>query len=163
LVQFRPLALYRRSPVGLIGASGAGMANGAFMSLGAVAAVGAGMTAGNAALFVGLTTAAGAASQWPVWRFSDRIDRRIVLIALLVTAAVFGILFAFLPIPKEGWFVLAVLFGAAIAPTYSVSAAHAYDHAPRDAMVETAAGLFIASAAGSVIGPLVASLMMEHL
>src|SRR5690606_14898300 len=52
---------------------------------------------------------------------------------------------------------------AAIAPTYSVAAAHAYDHAVPGAMVETAAGLMLASAAGSIVGPLVASTMMQNL
>lgn len=162
LARFRPVVLYRRSPVGLIGVSGSGMASGAFWSLGAVAAVGAGMTAANAAVFMGIVTAAGAIAQWPIGRFSDRIDRRVVLIAILIAAAFFGLLFAFLPLPKEGWYVLAALFGAAIAPTYSVAAAHAYDHAPKEATVETAAGLFIASASGSIIGPLIAATMMSH-
>ncbi len=162
IVRFRPLALYRASPVGFVGVSATGLANGAFWSLGAVAAVGAGLSIRDAALFMGLVTACGALAQWPAGRLSDRIDRRIVLIGLLLAAALFGILFAFLPVTGAAWFALAALYGFAVAPTYSIAAAHSYDHAPPGAFVETAAGLFLASATGSIIGPLIASQVMEQ-
>ncbi len=161
IVRFRPLELYRASPVGLVGVCATGVANGAFWSLGAVAAVGAGLTVHSAALFMGLVTACGALGQWPIGRLSDRVDRRLVLIGLLVAAAIVGLLFAVLPVTGTVWFVLAVFFGLAIAPTYSIAAAHAYDHAQPGNFVETAAGLFLASATGSIFGPLIASPMME--
>jgi MFS family permease len=163
LVRFRPLALYRASPVGLVGVFASGLANGAYWSLGAVAAVGHGLSPSDAALFLTIATAAGALGQWPVGRLSDRIDRRLVLAGLLASAAVFGLLLAFLPLPGRGWFILAIFFGFSIAPTYSIAAAHAYDHAAPGSMVEAAAGLFVASAVGSIIGPLVASVLMTHL
>ena len=78
---------------------------------------------------MGLVTACGALGQWPIGRLSDRVDRRLVLIGLLVAAAIVGLLFAVLPVTGTVWFVLAVFFGLAIAPTYSIAAAHAYDHA----------------------------------
>ncbi len=163
IVRFRPLALYRLSPVGFVGVTISGIANGAFWSLGVVAAVGAGMPVPEAAVFMGIATAAGAFAQWPAGRISDRIDRRLVLIGLLVAAAVFGLALAFLPIAGVGWFVLAALFGMAIAPTYSVAAAHAYDFSPNDAMVETAAGLFLVNSVGAIVGPLVAAAAMQTL
>ena len=162
LVRFRPLALYRASPVGLIGVCASGLANGAYWSLGAVAAVGHGLTSRDAALFMTIATAAGALGQWPVGRLSDRIDRRLVLAALLAGAVVFGLILALLPLPGKAWFVLAAFYGFSVAPIYSIAAAHAYDYAAKGTMVETAAGLFIASASGSIIGPLIASTMMEH-
>jgi MFS family permease len=161
LVRFRPMALYRASPVGLVGALMVGIANGAFWSLGAVAAVSAGMSTRAAAAFMALATAAGALSQWPVGRLSDRMDRRVVLIGLLAAASVFGVLLAFVPPVGKLWFVLGIFFGLAIAPTYSICAAHTYDHAAPGSFVETAASLFLASATGSIIGPVVASLIME--
>ncbi|CAN5374009.1 MFS transporter [soil metagenome] len=163
LVRFRPMALYRASPVGLVGAMMVGVANGAFWSLGAVAAVSAGMTTRSAAVFMALATAAGALSQWPVGRLSDRIDRRVVLIGLLVAASVFGVLLAFVPPVGKLWFILGIFFGMAIAPSYSICAAHTYDQAAPGSFFETAAGLFLASATGSIIGPFVASLIMEGL
>lgn len=162
-VTFRPMELFRSSPVGLVGAGFSGLANGAFWSLGAVAAVGVGMSPSQAAIFMGLTTAAGALAQWPVGRFSDGIDRRLVLLVLLIGGTVSGLLLAFLPVPKEVWFILCVFFGFSIAPIYSVSAAHAYDHAKPGTIVETVAGLFMASAIGSIAGPLIGAAVMGTL
>lgn len=159
IVRFRPVALYRQSPVGVVGIAVVGLANGAFWSLGAVAAVGAGLSAREAAIFMALVTAVGALAQWPAGRLSDRVDRRFVLIGLLSGAAVVGLLFL-LPVPPVAWFGLAVLFGCLMSPTYSVTAAHAYDHAAPGTFVETAAGLFIVNASGAIVGPLIASAMM---
>jgi MFS family permease len=59
------------------------------------------------------------------------------------------------------WVPLAVLFGMATLPTYAIAAAHAYDHAEPGNYVETAAGILLANAAGSIIGPLLASALMQ--
>jgi MFS family permease len=163
LVRFRPQAVYRAAPVGLIGVFGSGLANGAYWSLGAVAAVAHGMSTADAALFLTIATLAGTFAQWPVGRLSDRMDRRYVLVVLLGGAAVFGLVLALVPLTSLGWYIVAVPYGFAIAPIYSISAAHAYDRVPKGTMVETAASLFIASAVGSIVGPLVASTMMQHL
>jgi MFS family permease len=163
LVRFRPQFVYQAAPVGLIGVFGSGLANGAYWSLGAVAAVGHGMSTANAALFLTIATVAGTFAQWPVGRFSDRMDRRYVLVALLGIAVVFGLVLALLPLPSAGWFLVAIPYGFAVAPIYSIAAAHAYDRVPKGTMVETAASLFIASATGSIVGPLIASAMMQHL
>jgi MFS family permease len=160
IVRFNPRELFRLSPVGVVGVTVVGLANGAFWSLGAVAAVGAGLSVQGAAIFLAIVTAAGALAQWPAGRLSDRIDRRYVLIGLLAGAAVVGLLFVALPAPQTTWLFLAVVFGCLMAPTYSITAAHAYDHAAPGTFVETAAGLFIANASGAIVGPLVASAMM---
>ena len=160
IVRFNPRELFRLSPVGVIGITVVGLANGAFWSLGAVAAVGAGLSVRDAAIFLAIVTACGALAQWPAGRLSDRFDRRFVLIGLLAGAAVVGLLFVLVPTPGVTWLFLGVLFGALMAPTYSVTAAHAYDHAAPGTFVETAAGLFVANASGAIVGPLVASAMM---
>lgn len=161
LVRFRPAALYRSSPVGMVGVTLIGVANGAFWSLAAVYAIGEGLTSNEAAIFMGLATIGGAIAQWPAGRISDRIDRRVVLIVLLAAAVIVGFLLAFLPITGELWMVLGFLFGATTLPTYSIAAAHAYDHAEPGTYVETAAGILLANGAGSIIGPLIASTLME--
>jgi MFS family permease len=163
LVRFRPLALYRASPAGIVGVTLIGVANGAFWSLGTVFAVGAGLSASMAAVFMSAAVVGGALSQWPAGRLSDSIDRRFVLIGLLAAGAVFGLALAFLPLAGTAVLVVAFLFGVATLPTYSIAAAHSYDHAAPGTHVETAAGILLANGAGAIAGPLAASLMMEHL
>jgi MFS family permease len=162
LVRFRPRALYEASPVGVIGVTVVGIANGAFWSLGAVAAVGVGLTGSEAAIFMAIATIGGALSQWPAGRFSDLVDRRLVLAVCLIAALIVGLLLAVVPASGSAWFVLAFLFGMATLPTYSLSAAHAYDHAAPDTFVETAAGLLLANAFGSIVGPLLAAPLMQQ-
>jgi MFS family permease len=161
LVRFRPAALYRSSPVGMVGVTLVGVANGAFWALAAVYALGEGLTPEEAAIFTGLATVGGAITQWPAGRISDRVDRRVVLIVLLSAAVVVGFLLAFLPIAGGLWMVLGVLFGAATLPTYAIAAAHAYDHAEPGNYVEIAAGVLLANGAGAIVGPLIASGLME--
>jgi MFS family permease len=162
LVRFRPAALYRSSPVGVVGVTLIGVANGSFWSLGAVSAVGAGLTAAEAAIFMSIATTGGALTQWPVGRLSDRVDRRIVLMALLAVAALVGLALAFLPLSHGGLYFLALLFGMATLPTYSIAAAHAYDHAQPGSYVETAAGILLTNASGAIVGPLLAATLMEQ-
>jgi hypothetical protein len=162
LVRFRPAALYRSSPVGVVGVTLIGVANGSFWSLGAVSAVGAGLTPAEAAIFMSIATTGGALTQWPVGRLSDRIDRRIVLMSLLAVAALVGLALAFLPLSHGGLYFLALLFGMATLPTYSIAAAHAYDHAAPGTYVDTAAGILLTNASGAIVGPLLAATLMEQ-
>ena len=161
LVRFRPKALYRSSPVGIVGVTLIGVTSGAFWSFAVVYALDAGMDNREAAVFTGLATVGGALAQWPVGRLSDRVDRRLVLIGLLLAAMVTGLLLAFLPVAGGLRLLLAFLFGAMTLPTYAVAAAHAYDHAAREDYVETAAGVLLATGIGSIAGPFVAAMLIE--
>lgn len=161
LVRFRPKALYRSSPVGIVGVTMIGMTSGAFWSLAVVYALGVGMNTREAAVFTGLATVGGALAQWPVGRLSDFVDRRLVLIGLLLGAVLIGLLLALLPVAGGVRLLLGFLFGAMTLPTYAVAAAHAYDHAARENYVETAAGVLLATGIGSIAGPFVAAALIE--
>jgi len=82
---------------------------------------------------------------------------------LLIGAAVTGVsmwLFA-----GSGWLLAAfgLVFGALALPCYAIAAAHAYDKTALSDMVPTAATILLANAAGAVIGPLLAPLVMDAL
>lgn len=161
LVRIRPATLYRSSPVGIVGVGLIGVTTGAFWSLGVVSAIGAGLAAAETAIFMSIGTVGGALMQWPAGRLSDRVDRRLVLISLLVMAALCGIALATLPLSKGGLYFFVMLFGMTTLPTYSIAAAHTYDHAEPGNYVETAAGILLTNAVGSTLGPLLASMLME--
>ncbi|MCP1335385.1 MFS transporter [Futiania mangrovi] len=160
VVRIRPVKLYRSSPVGVVGCFVVGLFNGAFWSLGPTAVTGSGFDANTAAVFMSAAVAGGALMQYPLGRVSDRIDRRLVLMGICLAAAVVsGVLFLGgfgLPLMVAG-----ALFGAASLPGYAIAAAHAFDHAAPGEAVETSAGLLLANGAGSVVGPIGASLVME--
>jgi MFS family permease len=163
IVAFRPAQLYRAAPVGLVASMMVGVANGAFWGLGPLSAAGNGLSVARVALFMSGATLAGAVVQWPVGRLSDRLDRRLVLLALLIGAALTGVLLWMFA--RNGWLLLTfgLLFGALALPCYSLAAAHAYDKTSASDMVPTAATILLANAVGAAIGPLPASLVMDAL
>lgn len=160
-VRFRPGRLWRASPAGLVGSLMVGVANGAFWGLGAVAAVGFGLDARGAAVFMTVAVLAGAVTQVPVGRLSDRMDRRLVLAALLVVAIATG-LALFLAAPGGlPLLALSAVLGAVALPCYSLAAAHAYDHADPSDYVGTASSLLLVNGLGSILGPVLAALLLE--
>ncbi len=160
IVSFHPVQLYRAAPVGLVASLMVGIANGAFWGLAPLSAAGSGLDVGQVALFMSAATLAGALAQWPVGRLSDRVDRRLVLLALLAGAATVGFLLWLLAASGVLLIVFGLLFGALALPCYSLAAAHAYDKTPASETVPTAATILLANALGAVIGPLIASMAM---
>jgi MFS family permease len=151
IVSFRPMQLYRAAPVGLVASLMVGAANGSFLSLGPLSAADNGFSVTEVAVFMGAATLAGALAQWPVGRLSDRVDRRLVLLALLIGATVTGVILWLFAVTSTLLLIFGFLFGALSLPTYSLAAAHAYDKTPVSDMVPTAATILLANACGAVM------------
>jgi MFS family permease len=163
IVSFRPMQLYRAAPVGLVASLMVGLSIGSFLSLGPLSAGSDGRDIGQVALFMGLATLAGALAQWPVGRLSDRHDRRLILLFLLIGAATTSILLWLFAASGPFLLMFGFLFGAFALPGYSLAAAHAYDKTPVGDTVPTAATLLLANALGAAIGPMLAPLVMSAL
>jgi MFS family permease len=161
IVSFRPWQLYQAAPVALVASFMVGIANGAFWGLAPLSAAGSGLDVQGVALFMSIAVAAGALAQWPLGRLSDRIDRRLVLLALLIGAALTGIALWLVAASTATLLAFGFLFGAMTLPCYSLAAAHGYDKTPASDMVAMAATILLANALGSVIGPLAASAVMS--
>jgi MFS family permease len=156
------LSLYRLSPTGFIGCFIIGLVEGAFWSLGPVFAQDRAMSLAEVTFFMAAFVAGGTLSQWPLGRWSDRTDRRIVIAVTAAGTVVTGLLLAFAPLASWGQaLAIAMLHGAFMIPLYALCLAHANDHAPRDALVETSSRLLLVYAGGAVLGPVVAGLAMD--
>jgi MFS family permease len=157
-------ALWRNSPLALVAVFLVGTANSAFGTLAAVYADRIGLALTAIALFNSLPILAGAAAQIPVGYFSDRVDRRRVLLAIVCVALVADLGFILLrPEGQAANLVLAALFGAGVFSMYPVIIAHANDHAPPGSYIQVSGGLLLVMGTGSVIGPLVAGFGMASL
>ncbi len=157
--------LWKLSPLSLMGATTAGIANTNFQGLAPVFAHGQGFTVPQTSTFMAAGIAAGLLLQWPMGRLSDRIDRRTVLagVALGTAAASFGV---WLITGADGGnfigtIVLVVVYGGLSSTVYSLCAAHANDFAPADKFAQTAGGLLIAYGLGASAGPVLTSALME--
>ena len=157
--------LWKLSPLGLIGATAAGVVNTNFQGLAPVFAYGEGFSVGQTSTFMAAGIAGGLLLQWPMGRLSDRIDRRTVLagVALGTAAASFGIwLFTRAGGTSfAGIIVLVVAYGGLSSTVYSLCAAHTNDFAPSDKLAQTASGLLIAYGLGASAGPVLTSSLME--
>ena len=161
-VKIRLGHLYALSPVGVAGCLALGMANGAFWALGPLFAQGAGMDLVGVAIFMSVAVIAGAIGQWPLGRLSDRIDRRIVIIAACGGAAVAGLsMFLFSHAWGGAIYVFGFAFGVFAFPLYALSVAHMNDFVGPRGHVEAASGLLLMFAFGAIVGPLVASAVVR--
>ncbi|MBV6658950.1 MAG: MFS transporter [Devosiaceae bacterium] len=153
--------LWSNSPVAVVSVLLMGASNSSFGTLGAVYASQIGLSVGLIALFVALPVLASAILQVPIGAVSDRIDRRLVLIAMGIIGVTADLLFIFATGSSQ-WMQIsfAVLFGVAIFTMYPLAVAHANDHAPPEGYVRTSGGLLLLFGLGSMAGPLSAGLAM---
>src|SRR5690606_20081780 len=84
--------LYKTSPLAVIAAFACGMANGTFGTLAPVYGFQQKLPASEIALLFAATAVLGAIAQIPAGRLSDKIDRRLVIVALSGGACVIGFL-----------------------------------------------------------------------
>src|SRR5690606_27967988 len=159
-VRFRPRYVYGAAPVARVASFMIGSANGAFWGLAPLSAAGSGLSVDQVGLFMSMAVLAGAVIQWPIGRLSDRIDRRLVLFALLIGAAATGIVLYLSNASGTMLLLFGVLFGVFALPGYSLAAAHAYDKTLASEVVSVAATILLANGLGSVIGPLAAAAFM---
>lgn len=156
--------LYENSPVAAVACVLVGIANGAWGTLGAVYGSQIGLGGFNIALMMSVTMVAGAAMQLPLGRISDRTDRRYVLAVAASASALFAmVILALRPRDPQAVLVLTALYGAFAYTIYSISVAHANDHAKNVDFVKVSGGLLLLYGIGTMIGPLIGAFAMEYL
>lgn len=155
--------LYHRSPLGVIGAFGTGIANGTLLGMGAVFASSIGLPIQQVAYFMIAAILGGLLLQWPIGYCSDVFDRRTVItvvtfLAMLCAAA------ATLVVESQSiaLFILVGLFGGAHLPMYALCIAHTNDRLPIEQMVAASGRLLLIFGCGSSLGPITAALLMTQ-
>ena len=160
--KFNPMYLSRLSPIACIGCLSIGLTNSSFRLVGPLYAQFIGLSVNDVAMFISAGIIGGAVLQYPLGALSDRRDRRIVLIVATAGAAVAGLFLSFVAgnSPLLNYIGIFV-FGAFALPLYSLSAAHANDHAKEGDYVVVAAGLTFFFSVGAMIGPVVSSMLID--
>lgn len=152
-------ALYALSPVALTGAFVVGLANAPFWTLAPLYAAESGLDTSGIALFMSAAIVGAALAQWPIGRLSDRMDRRRVIVALSLGAALgeIALVVAGSSGLREAVLAAGFIFGVSGLTLYSVVVAHMNDHAQGGNFVAVSGGLLIVFSVGSIIGPTAAS------
>ncbi|MEO0388102.1 MAG: MFS transporter [Pseudomonadota bacterium] len=154
-------ALYRVSPLGIVGTLLLGGLFSALFGMSPVFATEIGLTVGETTMFVATFYIGGVILQFPLGWLSDRMDRRI----LIAGTTAFGVaaLLAAAPFLQQISTLLLVAFvvGGVTNPLYSLLIAYTNDFLEHDDMAAAAGGLVFAAGLGSMAGPLVVGWMMS--
>lgn len=161
-VRFDLKVLWKVSPLATVGCIVVGFTNSSFRSLGPIYADGIGMSVTSIATFMSVGIFAGVVLQYPLGHYSDKLDRRMVILAATLGSFLAG-LFLALFAGENTWlnYVGIFAFGAFAMPLYSLCSAHANDHAAPGQHALVSAGTLFFWSIGAVIGPLFASVMMD--
>lgn len=161
-VKFDIKVLWSVSPLATVGCIVIGLTNSSFRSLGPIYADGIGLSVTAIATFMSIGIFAGIVLQYPLGHYSDKLDRRLIILVSTIGALLASIYLAFLAGDGElANFIGIFAFGAFALPLYSLCSAHANDHAAPGQHALVSAGTLFFWSIGAVVGPLIASFLME--
>jgi MFS family permease len=160
-VRFREL--FAVSHLGVVGVLFSGAVSGTLFSLGSVYAAASGFDTAGVAAFMACSILPAVIVQMPVGRWSDRVDRRTVLVAMSLLGSLTAA--AAMVLSTESGF---ILFAIAVAAsgglsltTYALCVSHINDHLRPEQMVAASGTVILLNGVGAVVGPLVVSAAMQ--
>lgn len=168
--RFNLRTLFDISPTGVMGCLASGIAMGAFFGVGPLFARQAGLDLTGTSAFMSAVILGGLILQWPLGWFSDRFDRRPVIVVVCLSMALVSLMLVGLGIATVdinttrsvvALLTLAALFGALASTLYPLSIALANDWIEPQDMVPASGGLLLAYSVGAVAGPILASVLMD--
>lgn len=161
-VRFRPRDVFEAAPIGVVTCFLIGMINGALWVLAPIYAQVQTQSTASVGIFMAVLVFGGALAQWPIGKLSDHVDRRWVILISSMIASAFGIgLAALQHIDQFGLFAFAFVFGAAALPLYSLCIAHVNDQVTSEMFIEVSGQLLLTFGLGAIIGPLIASVLID--
>ena len=167
-ISYQPFIAFQVSPLASLGVGVAGLSTATFGSVGPLFASAVGLSISQIALFLVVSIIGGIVSQLPSGMLADRLPRRVVLMAFSIMATIVSLLMAtdlvyleLTGIPVV--FILSFLFGLTTFPIYSICAAHASDFVRQSEMLALSASLIFIYAAGAIISPLIAGLLIDKI
>ena len=167
--------LYKISPLGSLSSFFTGVIHAAFFSLISVYATLAKFTLAETSILLFIATIAGVIGQGPIGYFSDRFDRRKVIIITTFGSsflALIAILTSVDPIlhiyymvgfsfKKIIFFIAVGLYTSLCLPLFSLNLAHTNDFVPKSKFVAAGGGLQFVFGVGAISGPILCSIFME--
>ena len=153
--------LIQISPLGCFGMFLLGGVFSAQFGMSAVYGVAAGLTIAQISLFVSSIYVGALLMQYPIGWFSDRVDRRLVI---LIVASLGGVM-SLVAFSFDQYFsallVAAFIIGGTSNPLYSLLIAYTNDYLEADDMASASGGLILFNGMGAISGPLVTGKMMD--
>ncbi len=169
--------LYKTSPLGSVSMFCTGIIHSALFTLGAVYAASMNFTLFEISLLLFLVTVSGGIFQWPVGYYSDRYDRRIIIIFCTFTASIFALLSitasgtslekmylaTSLGFDKIMFFTYVSIYAGMAIPLFTLNLAYVNDYIAKEKFVAAGGGMQIIFGLGAMSGPFLCSLSMSKL
>ena len=168
--------LYKISPLGTFSMLCTGLIHSAIFGVGAVYATSLNFTIFEISLFLFLITIAGALFQFPIGYFSDKSDRRIILIACTFISSIFCVfsiiasgtslenmyLASSVGMDKVMFLICITFYAGFALPMFTLNLAYVNDFIDKEKFVAAGAGLQIIFGIGAMGGPFLASVFMSQ-
>jgi MFS family permease len=149
--------LYRLAPTALVTSLISGLALGALWGLLPIYAQARGMAPGEIGTYVAAAILGGVVMQWPLGRFSDRIDRRLAIALISGCAALVALANVVLPADNRALATVMVFaFGGVAFALYPIAVAHLVDYVDRGELLSASSTVLLVNGTGSAVGPLAA-------
>lgn len=156
--------LVRISPLGTVGAFGAGIVNGVFWGMAPVFGQRLALGETKIALLMSATILGGALLQLPIGHLSDRKDRRTVLIVTSFATAMIAVITMLIVMKGyPGLIPSAFLYGGLMFTLYGISVAHTNDHLNPGQVLEATRGLLLVYGIGALCGPVLGGIAMDSM
>jgi MFS family permease len=153
--------LYSISPLGAVGVFVSGLTMTAFWSMAPAYARGVDLRGLEISLFMSAAMFGGLVLHWPIGWLSDRYDRRTVIIASALVAAVAAIVLAIFGGKNLAWLMpVGFVLGGVGVTSYSLCVAHSNDFFEERDLVPLASSLIMLYGVGGALGPLLAGQVM---
>ncbi|WP_369959465.1 MFS transporter [Pseudomonas benzenivorans] len=149
------------APLAIVAAGLSGLALGAFWGMAPVYASLSGFDAGGVGLLMSSAILGGALLQWPIGRYSDRHDRRLVMLWVVILAVLVALGMSLLPAGRA-LLGLIFLFGGLAFAIYPIAVAQLIDQLHGDEILAGSGSLLMVNGIGSVCGPLLAGVLMQQ-
>lgn len=163
-IRFDVKKLWNISPLATVGCIVVGLTNAAFRNLGPIYAHDIGLSVTAIASFMSAGIVGGVVLQYPLGLYSDRLDRRLVILVATLGSTLAALYLAFFAGGNEWKNLVGIfVFGAFAMPLYSLCSAHANDHAGEGEHALVSAGMLFFWSCGAIIGPLFASVLLQFL
>ena len=167
--------LYKTSPLGTVSMFCTGIIHSALFTISAVYASSMNFTIFEISLFLFLIAVSGGIFQWPIGYYSDKTDRRIIIIFCTFISALFCVLLiassgtslqnmylaTSIGVNKIMFFSYIVLYAGMAVPLFTLNLAYVNDYIPKEKFVSAGGGMQIIFGIGAMTGPMICSLLMH--
>jgi MFS family permease len=158
------MTVFKLSPLGVVSCFYCGVLYAALINMLPIFASNNGITGLDLSIFMGTAISGAIVLQFPIAYLSDHFDRRKVMLFMVTTLIVLSLLVPFL-ISKDMFklTLLAVaLITGLVACLYPMSMSETFDKVLKEQILSAMSSLLLIYALGSILGPYLASMVMEN-